>query len=58
MKLNDNDIIDVLLTAETVCFHIDGVKEVVYNVALCLANKYKKDNPRFNSGEFLSKLLS
>lgn len=58
MKLNDNDIIDTLKQIDTDYQDVDRIKEITYCVAVSLANKYKKDNPRFDSGDFLMKLLT
>lgn len=58
MKLNDNDIIDALKIVEHNNSHIDKVKEITYQVALCLATKYKQENRNFDSGDFMRKLLT
>lgn len=58
MKINDNDIIDTLKQIDTDYQCVDKIKEITYCIAVSLANKYKKENTRFDSGDFLMKLLT
>ena len=57
MKINDNDIIDILNKVSDQNTDVDNIQTIMYSVAVELANKHKIDNPRFNAGEFLMKLV-
>ena len=57
MTIKDDTIIKVLQEVEIENTNVDSIKMIMYSVAVGIANENKKDNPRFNSGDFLMKLL-
>lgn len=57
MKIKDESFIDCLKQVESNNNQIQDVKLITYQVAVAIGNRLKIDNPRFNTGEFLMKML-